>query len=276
MYQPSFKSCWAKINRAEELRQALEDYTGTILNDKRNHAAMRADADGQTGYHILSLQTVPDLSRVQERTGLIVGDIVHNLRSGLDHLTWQLACHHTGGSPLYPRRIQFSVEDSPSLFAKRCKLKDQLGEIASVHQAIIERYQPYNGLNSPGSVQLWSRYVHELALLRDLSDSDKHRILTTIELPTTGFHLYIRVVGTPLFDIDHSFPADHALKLGAQVMRARFTASSDFPEIEPHMQMVGRAVPQIQLAEGGTVIPDLQRVGAFVAQIVREFEKLSY
>lgn len=277
MYEPSFESCWAKINRAEELREGLKEYIWDTFQDERNRATMRADADAQTGFHILSLQTVPDLSVFQERTSVIVGDIVHNLRSTLDHLTWQLACYHTGGNPLNPQRVQFPIEDKLAVFAKRCKPDGWIGEIAPAHQTIIERYQPYHGLNTP-SQQFWTLYVHELALLRDLSNADKHRVLTEIDLPVTGFHMRVRFApgATGPMEHDWRFPTDYALKVGAQVMRARLISGPNIAKIDPHMEMVGHATPDVSIIKGGAVVPDLQRIGMFVSCIIREFELLSY
>ena len=277
MYQPSFESCWAKINRAEELRNALDKEIWEFLQDERNRATMRADADAQTGYHILSLQTVPDLSAFQQRTSVIVGEIVHDLRSTLDHLTWQLACHNTNENPLYPRTVQFPIEDRPADFTKRCEEKGWIGEVAPAHQAVIKRYQPVPGLNPP-SQQFWARYVHELALLRDLSNADKHRVLIEIDLPVTGFHLLVRFAPGAIgpFEHDREFPIDHTLKVGAQVMRARLISGPNISKIEPHMEMVGHATPEVCLIKGGPVVPNLGRISTFVSYIIREFEQLPY
>jgi hypothetical protein len=282
MYTASLKSCVAKVNRAEEHRQALHDYVGSLFESERNRATLRADADGETGYHIISLQTVPDLSRAVEEISVRVGDIAHNLRSALDHLVWQLACLNTNGNPLWPRRIQFPIEDDPAKFQSRCTPGTQrnawLGEVDPTYHTIIERFQPYHGMdnfNGP-SQQWWSGYVHELALLRDLSDLDKHRLLVTVVLPTTGFEHFFRVPKAErgLLDWDFNYITDHTMKIGAKLMRARLSPGPNIPHIEAHMDMVGYATPSISFERGGPVVPNMQRIENFVLSLLDTFEKV--
>jgi hypothetical protein len=276
MYEPSLKGCWTKIRRAEEHRDSLNEHILTTFEDTRNRATMRADLDGETGYHILSLQTVPDLSALQEKVSVCVGDIIHNLRSALDHLAWQLACAFTDGNPSQSRRIQFPIEDDPKTFKTRCgKLQDHgawLAEIDPAHRAVIEEFQPYRGWASP-SQRWFACDGHELALLRDLSNIDKHRMLTTILVPTTLFEFHVRFPWTERGpDHDLSFPIDHTFNVGAKVMRARLIEGGTIEKIEPNMDMVGHARPEISLEERGPVIPEMQRITIFVTEIIRRFE----
>lgn len=100
---------------------------------------------------------------------LAVGDIVHNLRSALDALIYSLAVKHLGRAPTGREviQIQFPVVDERKDWPGECGRR-----LAHVHadvRAAVERLQPYHRKNR--------RFKHPLAVLRDLSNVDKHRHL---------------------------------------------------------------------------------------------------
>ncbi len=64
-----------------------------------NRIPVRVDFEPETGYHVYRVTAWHSDATIR-RWGLITGDSVHNLRSALDHLVWQLACHKTGGPDL--------------------------------------------------------------------------------------------------------------------------------------------------------------------------------
>ncbi len=96
--------------------------------------------------------------------GVLVGDFLHNLRCVLDHLVWQLVLLNEQ-EPSY--RHQFPITDKPGAFAGAT---DSLRGVATEHQALIEQFQPYH-------VDGGNPSQHMLAVLRDLSNIDKHRFV---------------------------------------------------------------------------------------------------
>lgn len=99
--------------------------------------------------------------------GIILGDIVHNLRSALDHVTWQMVRH--GRSPhLTPSQItqvQFPIHDSSIEFDNNRERR--LRGVGAVQESIVKRYQPYQrGARASD---------HPFALLQRLSNLDKHQ-----------------------------------------------------------------------------------------------------
>jgi hypothetical protein len=103
------------------------------------------------------------------RWGLIIGDIAHNYRSALDHLAWQLALKHS--APDDPSRsAQWPITDSLDKFNDG-RVQRMLASIDPAIHADIERLQPYNAPEQA--------YCRPLAALRDLSNTDKHRLLNT-------------------------------------------------------------------------------------------------
>lgn len=96
--------------------------------------------------------------------GVILGDFLHNLRGVLDHLIWQLVLLNENEPT---RATGFPICDSREDFdklAKRC-----LRGLTDDQYALVEEYQPYRlGDEAP---------FHYLAVLRDLSNTDKHRFV---------------------------------------------------------------------------------------------------
>jgi hypothetical protein len=99
--------------------------------------------------------------------GVRVGDCVHNLRSALDHVVWQLALCHLQRDPTEKeaRRIQFPISDSCNGF-KASSVKQY---ISCEHFSALDQFQPYKA-----GEEAWR---HKLAILRELSNTDKHRVI---------------------------------------------------------------------------------------------------
>lgn len=98
--------------------------------------------------------------------GIMVGEFVHNLRSCLDHIAWQLARLNNSAKVCNKRRgdIYFPVCNTREEFLKR-KVRDLLPEDAC---AFLNRFQPYEGSGEPrdhwltGLNRLWNRDKHRL------------------------------------------------------------------------------------------------------------------
>jgi len=103
------------------------------------------------------------------RWSLITGDIVHNLRSSLDNMVWELAVLKSGPAPPRPKIIQFPIADDPDGF--RSELY-RIAALSAEAQARIERAQPYNRKH-PELPPL-------LGLVRDFKNLDKHRLLNVV------------------------------------------------------------------------------------------------
>jgi len=114
---------------------------------------------------------------------------------------------------------------------------------------------------------MFANPLHEARRLRDLSNSDKHRILTTTLLTSTTY------INIPIDDVDYTFVKDSAFEVGAKVMRTTLLSPDN---IEDHMDMKGYLLPTIAFEEGWPVDIELQRIAFFVAVVVSEFQKLVY
>jgi len=279
MYAPDFSGCWAKIERAKEHRDSLDQYVRDWGAVENNCPRLGIKFKAETGEHIVYVQSMPDYTRFLQRSSLIVGDAIHNLRGALDHLAFQLALKNTAATIVNERermrRIQFPIEDAPERFKRRCQGRNRGGWIADLHadhQAIIERYQVYHRLDDEGLE--WARYFHPLETLRDLSDADKHRLL----LRVVCFPSSIRIRDPAVSLIAQSHIRADLERFGAIAVNfvepnaELYHARMPWPQTQ--MNMAGHVIPEISLADGRPIIKVIDRIAAVVVKIVREFDPL--
>jgi hypothetical protein len=165
-----------------------------VALDKRVERFVKADShtiysdyDPKTAEQILRIRPIrhPPL----ERWGLLLGDIVHNLRSALDHIVWDLTIRHRGQMPPYPletdwRGIEFPIflekpyflygnKRSPSNHAE--PRGSGLYKIRGVDPGLrtcFQRLQPFRDRQR--------RYRHPLMVLHELDLIDKHRTIPVV------------------------------------------------------------------------------------------------
>lgn len=127
----------------------------------------------QHTYYFTQLRPLP------EDIALIVGDVVHNMRSVLDHVAFHAVTESRSRLTQEDKRqVTFVIADSAELFSHQQKRRGSaMGEVLTR----IEAFQPYRG---PRTYQ----NAH-LAYLRDLSNTDKHRRLNIAVHVMEGFDL---------------------------------------------------------------------------------------
>ena len=108
--------------------------------------------------------------------GLLFGDCIHNLRSALDNLAYELACQKCN-PPKKPRSISFPIMKNSSGFSSKAKIcLEQLPKNAA---NLIESIQPFQRDGSPANGTPESDL---LGLLHDIDLIDKHRIPSPVLL----------------------------------------------------------------------------------------------
>jgi len=158
-----------KVKRADIHINALKKSIGRLF-DPQYTIEEKPIMQGKA--KLINVEINPSLRA--ENWGLIIGDIVTNLRASLDHITWDLAMLHireTGRklTPKEERKIQFPLYDDSSAMADERRGVRALKYVLPRAHSEIERFQPYNRRNWP-----------KLDLLRDLellTNTDKHRIV---------------------------------------------------------------------------------------------------
>jgi len=274
-YQVSFDGIWAKIEWAEHHRKALDDYIISIQRDKTKRSTLRADLNTKTGYHVLKVVDVADLTFERERVALLVGDVVNNLRAALDHLVFQLAAHRMNGEH-DASRTQFPIDHKKGVFTSRSKRKGSLSQVASKHRTMIEKYQPYKRARIE---MTWSNpFIHPLALLQRLSNGDKHHILTTTVATLQSYQMLFYEM-PPMTSDDMTRAGrglDRTLEVGANIHRARITGMIDGSVPKRHIDVAGYAAPFICLEEMRPAALNLKWISTYVVRIIREFEETFY
>jgi hypothetical protein len=99
---------------------------------------------------------------------LIIGDCLHNLRSALDNLVYELALAYVGFDPLpedRARRLEFPIFGDRAM--KEWECRNKIGCIHPDAQTIIKGLQPHNRGDDFASDPFWK--------LHRLNNMDKHR-----------------------------------------------------------------------------------------------------
>lgn len=184
----------AKLDRAQAHFKTLDkevlDFLGRDpypvrgeANEEKTRYSLRVDIREEVPH--------PDLS-------LIAGDCVHNARSALDHLAWQMA----GADPA-DTRTQFPIFDDPGKFARFSgAMIARLTDRRSV--AFVKWLQPYRRKKEGQIDLLW--------LLQALDVADKHKLLVPVAAvnadmtvtwtvpPMTEVHLREELIPGPFVD----------------------------------------------------------------------------
>jgi hypothetical protein len=192
-----------------------------------------------TGHRFEEFQTLP---RMPFNAIATAGDIVHNLRTSLDHLANHLVFAN-GKKPTL--RTEFPIaKDSPTY--ERDKVRKVEG-MATVSKEAIDRLKPYKGGNDP----LW--------LLHDFDNIDKHRMLFTVDKNTLfvadwiddffGFKQFLVKASDPHFA--GVFENEGKKNVNAQIKK---------PISKP------------KIAGGNALLPTLHELVVFVENLVLNFE----
>jgi hypothetical protein len=161
-------SCWDKIRRAGEHINFLKAELTAWKDSDPYSAVKKHNANGSRHSIVVHLKHKAPI----ERWSLIAGDVIHNLRSALDHLIYAVAAHESK-QPIPPqwKKIQFPIVSDPAKYPEnrtRCKIDT----LSNPVQEAVERVQPYN--RPHGEVPPL------LGLLADFDDTDKHRLLNVV------------------------------------------------------------------------------------------------
>lgn len=150
-----------KISRAEkhlsDLNAAVKEF---IATDPYTQAP---EDDPKTGDLVYKISVQPHAPKGLRDLSVIVGDVVHNLRSALDLLAWQLV-EANSGTP--GDSTAFPVWRTEGQF-----LGGGAGYMRGAHPdaiRVLRRMKPYKG----GNAAIWR--------LHRLDATDKHRLLLTV------------------------------------------------------------------------------------------------
>jgi hypothetical protein len=239
---------------AEKLDRAADHIS--VLNNEieefRNAHPVTTFAEFDGGHDYVVKVRVPQTPDV--RWGVILGDVIHNLRSALDHAVWELVQRNVRAgfrktlSEAQESAIQYPICDTRKQFSDA-----RVMPFLTTRQiAFSRKYQPYLGK--------WPEAT-PLSQLAWLSNTDKHRIVhgshTALETWESGYRLQVRSND----DAGHLMASKAVVAVGDRlqdgdaVVRLTFDVRGPNPEVEAEGEFAsdirfgdGRPIPSAQLA----------------------------
>lgn len=182
------------------------------------------------------------------RFSVLSGEIVHHLRSCLDHVVW----HFTVLPVKNVRKIEFPVFDErPINHDSRRLFKGKIEGVANTNvRSLIERLQPYNSAQ-PFDDPLW--------IIHDFDITDKHRELV-LSIPTGA----------------RNFPIEMQPVIEAY---QRAHPDLDATEVAHHFKEHGPMTPCISFRDMGgrkiqPVVPGLTNLFNYTVEVVKKFQVL--
>lgn len=182
----------------------------------------------------------PDCFRVRVATdpvptdpfSVIIGDVLHNLRSTLDHLAYALAVKHTNPIPDdIAKESEFPIFASNNVNAITRRIRGMDPNA----QEVIKSLQPYHRGKDFALDPLWMLY--------ELSNIDKHRLLLvgTVSNVAAGFRpgmsYNYKLLGANVYDA----------MIEGEAIVVRYRATPDDPDKEMHVEFD----PLLQIAFKG-------------------------
>lgn len=177
--------------------------------------------------------------------GLIIGDYIHNLRSALDHLVWQLVTVANGITPTDKTESSISfpvVTISPRDFWSRPMIQR---EDLTLEQALmIEGFQPYRAIGMEKTTPL--------ADLHALWNADKHKLITPIKVtlsagsPPVTKLTDVRFIDGPEWDFEIALEGD------ADIGWATIEVTGSNPQVD-----VNSFAVDVTFGEGGRLIQNM-------------------
>jgi hypothetical protein len=188
--RPSLTGPLAKLRRAHEhLEQLYGELNAYTSQERHRVVSEREEVDGDLLY-TLRVEVTEPLGN--PRWGLLVGDLIQNLRASLDHLVWQLVLLN-GAEPIRDNQFPICAERERYWEARgrNPSVRDRtLAGVAEHHRERIDSVQPFM---APRLDEYFPDY-HVLMVLARLSNIDKHQLIT-------GAFVNIGEIDSSMFDI---------------------------------------------------------------------------
>lgn len=263
MESPHLASVRAKIDRAQIHLDAIKAALRLVLGTKPevHHVATELDFKRQ---EIIS--TIPKVEPLEPTLPLMIGDCIHNLRSALDHLVYQLAVQH-GTSSDFADKTFFPIclTDTEFNDRPRKRIKPLVSDSAFTE---IEKSQPYFAYDIPEESDIW--VLHKLDII------DKHRLLIVArdQFAITEFTM---ILGNqpPLHQVI-SKPKWKPMEDGAEIIRFQTPMLLEAPPKVGVKIQLARTVEFINTGfacDGIPISSVLNQAMALVRAITRDFGK---
>lgn len=254
MDPPSLDNPFAKLRRARDHLNALHEAAKAFAQSDPYGFTIKPDSESGWDVVYVQVRREPPIE-----LGVVLGDFLHNLRSALDNLAWQLVLLN-GGNPT--GRTAFPIFTSPDDFEARGR--PRLKGMSAAHLQVIEDLQPYPGRNGPR--------ILALEVVNALANIDRHRIvnpsLAGIAQRDVPFVFRREPTSTDVVIEGQVTAAGKRLEDGAELARFRVRTVPEQPEVEVKANLL----VEIAFGERGLRLYALPTIGIEVGEVVKSFE----
>jgi hypothetical protein len=158
----------AKLGRANKHLDELDRLTQRFIATEPCIAVVEDDVQAAERRLRVQVREWPDSAHL----GVVIGDVLHNLRSGLDHLAWIAGGdpppnEKTSAFPIFKNKGRFQRDGLPLIRGAKQDV-----------QRLIEDEQPWKDGDTADAHPFWR--------LRVLSNQDKHRLLAVVASASWG------------------------------------------------------------------------------------------
>jgi hypothetical protein len=233
------QGCDAKIRRATDHLNSLNEKVLGFLNDKPYGFA--GEFQAERGEYVFRVELAEGSATRIADIGTVFGDMIHNLRSALDHLVYELVRLNRKT----PRGMTgFPIFDTEPKDGFACATVNKLKGVGPRERALIEQLQPYNRID---------RERVALGFVSRWDNRDKHRTLVGLAAAISGAtempvsfqaERDIRLTGT------WTVTVNRLLEDGTPIFRMPAVATGDYPKV----RMNGEPPLDIALPEGEELV----------------------
>jgi hypothetical protein len=238
-----------KLDRADAHLAELGDAIEKTLNASGEHFTCKFDP--KTGYHVYRAHGLPAIG---PEWSVVIGELLYDLRSALDHLAWQLVLLD-GGTP--GEQTQFPVLESP--FNKKgqlvaVQLKPPVEDPKIL--AALDKAQPYKGPEGEPA-----RFdINPLWQLHRLNIIDKHRLLLVVVCVLNPDEMYW--AGDPAMPVPKLKIATGPLDEGSEVAWFDWGNHDPPPRFDPHLALAVAIDEPAIVGQRATPIPLVKVLGS--------------
>jgi hypothetical protein len=259
-----FESPWLKWAQAVINAEALEDNINELARQGVLQMRFGMTKEYDPKRHCIVITTGPDEvpAVFPVQMGLLLGDIVHNYRSSLDHLAWAL--YKRGRTPnlskTKEKSVAFPIANERTGF--NGSLESKLPGVRRTDAAIVRRYQPYKTAKR-------YRDRHLFRVLAKLSNDDKHRVIQPIQaVPERAEFRIIEVTGCVITRLQ---PRTRRVALEPGTELVRFYVRKAHRRSEPDIDVEPRFTIDPSVDERFTFEEWGYRTMRYTAQLLNEF-----
>jgi len=260
---------WAKLDHARQHIGVLRHEIAQAGAPDPNSILLSRKYEPAEGAVVYRIERVVE---IRNSWPLIVGDAIHDLRSALDHLMWQLAIVYLGRQP--------NRREAPNIqFPVIRKLREFNGHryLRYVQLADVNRLKPFQPYKRARKGQR-----HPLPKLAQLSNTDKHRKLHLLVIIPQSASFTNRgdafrdciphpttpdPQGQPAGIVEHIAPR-RAPRMGDPILRILVQPTGPNPDVEFDVMLNG----YVGIGRLGPVIPMLDGMASYVSAVLSAFQ----